>query len=93
MRTLVLLLTQDQFESIKTGKKNYIIGKFKQTPVAGQRLILQTPTDEITTTITDVHSEPGMIKHYSIVSFPAILQVEAISPVKIIFEDQPADIV
>ncbi len=74
MTTLVLQLDLDLFALIKSGKRSFYIGKFKQPLQEGQRVIFQTPFEEIDTKISNIHSDPGMIKHYSIISFPAVEQ-------------------
>ena len=80
MNTLVLNTPEDQFKTIQEGKKAFIVGRFKVPPAIGQRLILQTASEEIDTVITDIHNEPGMMKDYLIVSFPAILQAQQLPP-------------
>lgn len=70
--TLVFQTPLPEFEAIKSGSKSFLLAKFKIAPVKGQRIILQTPDEEIDTVISDVHDEPGLMKGYLILSFPPV---------------------
>lgn len=67
MLTIVTNITAEEMAKIKAGR-NFILLKTKVAPVEGQPLILQTASEEYSTTIELVHNEPGLMKDYYILA-------------------------
>lgn len=66
--THIVKVEQNELQAIGAGKQA-IIFRTEKPVTTGDKVVVQTDADEKTCTITDVHSSPGLMKHWVMVSF------------------------
>lgn len=69
MKTILYELEPKEFDEIRSGAKNYIVMRSKAPITVGQKLLLQSDTDEMHTTVSHIGSGPGLMKDTYILSF------------------------